>query len=55
MILHGDGLGLDMSQQEMSFEKEIKYLLYVPKEYGDEPYNDLDSLLGDINPEDIIN
>ena len=38
MVLHCDGLGLDMSQREMSFEKEIKYLLYVPKDYGDEPY-----------------
>ena len=27
-----------MSQRETSFKKEIKYLLYVPKDYDDEPY-----------------
>jgi hypothetical protein len=42
--------------QEISekVREDIKRDEYM-SEYGDEPYNDLDSLLGDINPEDIIN
>jgi len=38
MVLPSDLTGIGMSQRETSFSKETKYLLYVPKDYGDDPY-----------------
>ena len=38
MVLQGDSTVTCMSQREICFEKKIKYLLNVPKDYHDKPY-----------------